>query len=112
MYLLDYLLVAVAITYGLYIFYCAIMNLKRVQRMGKLTPVGKVLGLPVLIVGGALDVACNVLVMTVLLAELPKEWLVTTRLQRHNRESTGWRLMVVKFFEPVLDPLDPDGDHI
>jgi hypothetical protein len=33
-------------------------------------------------------------------------------MKRHNRSSTGWRLSVVRWFEPLLDPLDPSGDHI
>jgi hypothetical protein len=109
--LLDYLLFALAITYGLYVFYAAVMNLKRVRDAGKLTVVGKVLGYPTLLIGYTLDVLCNVFVMTLVLLELPRETTVTARLKRHQR-STGWRLSVVKFLEPVLDPLDPSGDHI
>jgi hypothetical protein len=110
--MIDYLLFSAAALYGLYVFYCAVMNIKRVREMGKLTRVGMALGLPTLAIAATLDALCNIFVMSVLLAELPREWLVTTRLQRHHKESTGWRLAVVKFFEPVLDPLDPDGDHI
>jgi hypothetical protein len=88
------------------------MNLKRVRDGGKLTTFGKVLGYPTLIIGLALDLAVNVLVMTPLMIELPRELTVTARLKRHHAISTGWRLAVVKFFEPVLDPLDPSGDHI
>ena len=104
-------LTALALTYGLYVFYCAVMNIKRVRDMGKLTTLGKVFGYPTLLIGLALDLAVNVLVMSPLLLEIPREWTVTSRLKRHQR-STGWRLKVVKFFEPVLDPLDPSGDHI
>ena len=110
--MLDYLIFSVCITYGLYVFFCAVMNIKRVNDAGKLTLVGKCFGLPTLVIGIVLDVLCNVFVMTVLFLEPPKEWLVTTRLKRHHQKSTGWRLAIVKFFEPVLDPLDPSGDHI
>ena len=111
-YAITYLLYSLAVTYGLYVFYCAVMNLRRVHDMGLLTTTGKVFAYPTLLIGATLDVLCNVFVMTIVLLELPQELLVTTRLKRHNRESTGWRLSVVKFFEPVLDPLDPSGDHI
>lgn len=104
-------LTALALTYGLYVFYCAVMNIKRVRDMGKLTTFGKVLGYPTLVIGLVLDLAVNVLVMSIVLLEIPREWTVTSRLKRHQK-STGWRLAVVKFFEPVLDPLDPSGDHI
>lgn len=108
----DYLLFSFAVTYGLYVFYCAVMNIKRVSDAGKLTLVGKVFGYPTLLIGVTLDALCNIFVMSIVLFELPKELLVTTRLKRHHKESTGYRLAVVKFFEPVLDPLDPSGDHI
>lgn len=108
---LIYIGLSLAITYGLYVFYCAVMNIKRVRDMGKLTALGKVLGYPTLVIGLVLDLAVNVLVMSIILLEIPREWTVTSRLKRHQA-STGWRLAVVKFFEPVLDPLDPSGDHV
>lgn len=109
--ILIYLASSLAITYGLYVFYCAVMNIKRVRDMGKLTKLGMAFGYPTLIIGLVLDLAVNVLVMSIILLEIPREWTVTSRLKRHQK-STGWRLAVVKFFEPVLDPLDPSGDHI
>jgi hypothetical protein len=110
--MIEYTLWSTAITYLLYVFYSAVMNIKRVRDMGKLTTFGKVLGYPTLAIGLFLDLLVNTLVMTFILLELPRELTVTSRLKRHNKESTGWRLAVVKFFEPVLDPLDPSGDHI
>lgn len=110
--MIDYIIWALATTYALYVFYSAVMNIKRVRDMGKLTTFGKVLGYPTLYIGLFLDLVVNLLVMTVVLLELPQEFTVTSRLKRHHKESTGWRLAVVKFFEPVLDPLDPSGDHI
>lgn len=104
-------LIALGLTYGLWIFYAAVMNIKRVRDMGKLTTFGKVLAYPTLVIGLVLDLLVNWFVMTVILVEIPKELTVTSRLKRHHKESTGWRLAVVKFFEPVLDPLDPSGDH-
>jgi hypothetical protein len=110
--MIEYTLWSIAITYLLYVFYSAVMNIKRVRDMGKLTTFGKVLGYPTLAIGLVLDLVVNTLVMTFILLELPRELTVTSRLKRHNKDSTGWRLAVVKFFEPVLDPLDPSGDHI
>jgi hypothetical protein len=110
--MIEYTLWSIGITYLLYVFYSAVMNIKRVRDMGKLTTFGKVLGYPTLAIGLVLDLVVNTFVMTLILLELPRELTVTSRLKRHNKESTGWRLAVVKFFEPVLDPLDPSGDHI
>jgi len=110
--ILIYIAVAILVTYFLYVFYAAVMNIKRVCDMGKLNTMGKVLGYPTLFIGLVLDAIVNIFVMSVLLLEIPQELTVTSRLKRHNRESTGWRLSIVKFFEPVLDPLDPSGDHV
>jgi hypothetical protein len=105
-------LTGLGLTYGLYVFYAAVMNLQRVRDMGLLTPMGKVLAYPTLVIGLILDLIVNLFVFTVVLLELPQELTVTARLKRHHKESTGWRLAVVKFLEPILDPLDPSGDHI
>ena len=110
--LLIYIGISLLITYGLYVFYAAVMNIKRVRDMGKLTTLGKVFGYPTLVIGLILDLLVNWFVMTIILLEVPRELTVTSRLKRHHKESTGYRLAVVKFFEPVLDPLDPSGDHI
>jgi hypothetical protein len=106
------ILIILGATYALYVFYAAVMNIKRVRDAGKLTWVGKALGYPTLVIGLVLDLFVNLTLMTIVLLELPRELTVTSRLKRHHKESTGWRLAVVKFFEPVLDPLDPSGDHI
>lgn len=111
-YLLYYVIYAILNCYLLYVWYAAVMNVKRVKEMGKLEFVGMVFGYPTLFIGLALDLLCNIFVMTLLMLELPKETTVTARLKRHNKESTGWRLKIVKFFEPMLDPLDPSGDHV
>ncbi len=108
----GYILASFLTTYALYVIYGSVMNIKRVRDAGKLTTMGKVLGYPTLIIGLFLDFLVNAFVMTFIMLELPREFTVTSRLKRHHAESTGWRLAIVKFFEPVLDPLDPSGDHI
>lgn len=109
---LIYIGLSLATTYFLYVWYAAVMNIKRVRDAGELTTLGKVFGYPTLIIGLVLDLLVNVFVMTIILVELPRELTVTSRLKRHHVDSEGWRLAVVKFFEPVLDPLDPSGDHV
>ena len=98
--------------YFLWIFYLAVMTLKRARDANLLTKTAKTFGIPVLVVGLLLDFLANVFVMTAMLLELPRETTVTARLKRHNKESTGWRLAIVKWAEPLLDPFDPSGDHI
>jgi len=109
---LYYLAGSLLSIYLLWVFYIAVMAIKRVRDDGKLTKLGLVMGVPVLIVGLLLDFIVNVFVMTLLLLEPPRETTVTARLKRHHKDSSGWRLAVVLFFEPILDPFDPDGDHI
>ena len=98
--------------YALWIFYLAVMNLKRVRDQNKLTKTALYLGLPVLWTGVVLDVIVNVFIVSVLLLEFPKELLVTSRFKRHNAATSGWRKKIVAWFEPLLDPFDPDGNHI
>lgn len=106
------LLVAFLITYALWIFYLAVMSLKRAKNAGLLSKTAKVFGYPVIFLGITLDAFVNVFVLTILMLELPREMLVTTRLKRHNRTGKGWRQRFAKWFEPLLDPYDPSGDHI
>ena len=107
-----YLLIALGATYALWVFYIAVMGLKRVRDTVGLSPWALRFGYPILIVGYVLDVLVNWFVFTVVMLEIPKELTVSSRLKRHNQESTGWRLAVVKFFEPLLDPFDPSGNHV
>jgi hypothetical protein len=83
---------AFGLTYLLWVFFIAVMNIKRVSDAGKLTPFAKALATPVALLGIAIDIATNVLVFTFVLLEFPKEPTVTARLKRHHKESTGWRL--------------------
>ena len=106
------ILIGIGSTYALWVFYLAVMNLKRAKDAGMLTRTAAALGYPVLFVGWILDAFVNVFVLTVLMLELPQELLVTTRLKRHNRYGNGWRKSFARWFEPLLDPYDPSGDHI
>lgn len=102
------------LTWLLWVFYLAVMNLKRVKDAGRLGRVAIVLGIPVLVVGLVLDVLVNLVVFTVLLLELPRwgEWTVTARLQRHHLGTT-WRSRIAQWFETeLLGDFDPDGAHL
>lgn len=97
--------------YVLWGLYLAVMNLKRAKDAGQLSKTALVLGTPILFVGLLVDLFCNVL-LSVPLLELPQELTVTARLKRHNKDVSGWRKSVALWFEPLLDPFDPTGDHI
>ena len=106
------ILILMSALWLLWIFFLAVMNLKRAKEAGKLSRPALIFGTPVLWVGYVLDAFVNVTLMTIVLFEFPQEMLVTDRLARHHKTSTGWRLKVVLWFEPLLDPYDPSGDHI
>lgn len=128
------LLIGLGSTYALWIFYIAVMGLKRVKDAKQLSKTALVLGYPVLIVGYTLDFFVNITVMSLLLLEWPKETTVTSRLKRHNNsvrtlDFTGlsiinyitskydnfmmpYRSVVVTWTKPLLDPFDPSGKHI
>lgn len=108
---LMYSIYSLGITYATWLFYLAIMNLKRAKDNGKLTKIVYVLGYPLLFVGLVLDILSNFLLFTVLLLEIPRETLVTTRLSRHIC-GTGWRSKIAKWFcINLLDQFDPSGTH-
>lgn len=106
------LLAGLAAIYNLWIFYLAVMGLKRAKDAGLLNKTALVLGYPVLITGYLLDAFVNIFVMTLVLLELPEELTVTSRLKRHIKEGAGWRLDLARWFIPLLDPFDPSGRHI
>ena len=94
-----------------WVLYLAIMALYRAHIGKTLTKLGYALGAPLLIVGLALDVFMNVTIFSLAFLEIPREWLVTKRLQRHLKQ-TGWRFKLAKFIcEGLLNFADPTGNH-
>lgn len=105
-------LASIGASYALWVFFLAVMHLQERRDAGTLGPVAYKLGVPVLIVGYALDFAVNVVVMTVVLLEPPHETTVTARLRRH-RDNATWRGSLARWVgTQLLDPFDPSGRHI
>lgn len=103
---------AFLLMYSLWVLYLAVMNLKRARDAGKLSRPAYILGMPLLYGGLFIDFLCNVLVMTPLMLELPRELTVTSRLQRHALGS-GYRQKIALWMGAhLLDPFDPSGKHI
>ena len=63
---------ALLLLYALWVFFLAVMSLKRAKDAGLLTTTAKCFGYPVLFAGLLLDFLANTLVLTVLLLELPR----------------------------------------
>jgi hypothetical protein len=109
---MTYPLYALAILYLLWIHYVFVMALKRARDAETLTRVAYWLGMPMLVIGLILDALVNIVVMTVILLEFPREWLVTGRLKRHAPDAT-WRGAVARWFAlHLLDSFDPSGRHV
>lgn len=100
------------LTYICWILYLALTNIWEAGVKKKLSYTAYTLALPAIAVGVSLDVFLNFTVFSVLFMEQPKELTISERLRRHNSTGTGWRKKLAGWFEPLLDPYDPDGDHI
>ena len=106
------LLYTVAALYVLWIFYLASMALIRARDAGTLSRIAYVLGVPILVVGYALDFAVNVFVCTPLFLEPPRDTTVTARLKRHVSKD-DWRGRIARWLAlHLLDAFDPSGRHI
>ena len=105
-------LASLGATYALWVFFLAVMHLQERRDAGTLGPVAYKLGVPILVIGYALDFFVNVTVCTLLFLELPRETTVTARLKRHKYDA-GWRGRVARWVAAhLLDAFDPDGKHI
>ncbi|HXF44865.1 MAG TPA: hypothetical protein VNK91_01985 [Burkholderiaceae bacterium] len=63
-------------------------------------------------VGVVLDIVYNVVVGTVMFADLPRELTFTARLKRYRRGPLIWRWRLATWFcARLLNPYDPSGDH-
>jgi hypothetical protein len=94
-----------------WVFYLAVMNLKR--NRDQLTPIAKGFAYPMLAIGLVADVLFNFLWGTILFLELPRELLMTARLKRHlNDHKNDWRDRNAHWFcRNFLNPFDPSGNH-
>jgi hypothetical protein len=92
-----------------WIFYLAIMNLKR--NRSEITFVAKLFAYPTVVVGWLWDCVFNIVVGTILFLELPRELLFSERCERHLKDDS-WRGREARFWcRNLLDPFDPSGIH-
>ena len=96
--------------WGLYVL---VMGIYRAYLAGRLTTTTKLLGAPFVLAGIVMDVLANLTLAGLVFVELPREWLVTDRLQRHVRTPTSaWRTRLATWVcDHLLDVFDPRGDH-
>lgn len=105
-------LYGIASLFGLWVLFLAVMNLKQARDAGKLHKAAFAFGVPVLVVGYALDVFVQMTVAVVIFAELPRELTVSGRVNRLIESGGGWRKREAEWFRDVLlAPFDQSGGH-
>lgn len=93
-----------------WVMYLAIMKLYK--HKDNLYPIAKAHGYVLLAIGLIMDTILNVVIATILLLQLPREFLLTTRLKRNIYQGRGWRRTVSLWVcEHLLDQFDPNGKH-
>jgi hypothetical protein len=111
---LTFLLFGLFVLWALWVLYIAMMNIKRVAATQPMPLRVKLLVYPTMAVFEIVEFIANVIVLTIFFFDWPKEIRVSDRLRRYWKRPAkyGWRLHVVKFLKPMLDPFDPAGPHI
>lgn len=101
------------LTYALWIFFLAVMNLSRAREAGTLQSLALLAAYPVLWVGLILDLIVNLFIASPLLLDFPRETTVTAKLGRLIRtKPDSWRGKCAFWFCSVfLDTFDPSGKH-
>ena len=92
--------------------YVASMGMIRAHAEKKLNGVLWALCLPFVAISLVLDFINNMLVFSLLFAELPREWLVTSRLKRHAKQHTLRGKIARWLGDVLLNPFDHTGDHL
>lgn len=99
--------------------YLAIMNLQRTRDAGTLPAAAHAIAEKFLVFALLCDFLLNVTWCTILFLDLPRELLLTSRLERYTfgrgsrPAATGWRLALTGWLARVLlDPFDPRGQHV
>ena len=105
---MEYLMFAGALLAFLWFFwgmFVLVMGIYRAHLAGRLTKVTTILGLPFVIVGYAVDIFSNIFIATFIFAELPHEFMVTTRFVRYNAQpGNNWRKDIATYIcENMLD---------
>lgn len=95
--------------YVLWVYYLAVMNLKRAEY--RLSDTQRAFAMLIYYPGLLLDALVNIFVLTFVMLELPREWLVTPRVSRLKND-TGWRGIIARWLcDTLLDDFDPSGCH-
>lgn len=101
--LLDLLTAVLVVWLGVHWSYVAIMAAKASRSI--LTPYWYVMLVPLVLVGFVLDIVFN-LTFGWMFLERPHELMFSSRVQRHFRQSVGWRKRLAIFWARNLNVFD------
>ena len=103
---------SLAALYALWVLYVLVMGFYRARLGGRLKGLPLVLASPFVVVGLVLDAAIQITVATVVFRDLPRHWLLTSRLRAYIKQRSGWRHdWAQAICHWLLDPYDPTGAH-
>jgi len=92
--------------------YVLVMGLYRAHLDKRLTKFTYCLAAPWLAVGVLVDVIANIVIAPFVFLDIPREWLVTTRLKRYIKQGTGYRATLANAIcDHLLDVFDPKNNH-
>lgn len=111
---ISYIIFTLIILWALWILYVAMMNVDRSMISRELPWQAKILVYPTKVLFDIVEIISNTFICTLIFLDFPKEFTVSDRLRRYyaNETTSKWRLAIVYFVKPMLDPFDHKGPHI
>lgn len=101
-----------AYLWAFWAMYVLVMGIYRAHLAKRLTAVTLCLSAPFIVLGYLMDVIANLTVASLVFLELPRELLVTARLQRYVASGQGWRFTIADWIcNHLLDAFGPSGNH-
>ena len=108
-----YILAIILFIWCFWALYVFAMGVYRAHLNDKLYGLNKIMAMPIIALAYLVDIFANLTLATIIFLDLPKETLVTSRLQRYmagNQDS--WRYKLAKYVcDHMLDIFDPNGNH-
>jgi hypothetical protein len=88
------------------------MCLYRAKLNKTITKTALILGYPILLVGGLIDIALNITLFSLVFFEKPQDWMLTQRMARYRKTDLGWRgKLAIWMCNNLLNFADPSGQH-
>ena len=111
---LSTIIFTLLILWALWILYVAMMNIELAVEKGPLPWQSKFMVYPTMFIFEIIEFIANVIICSLIFLDPPRELTVSDRLRRYyiHQEKYGWRMVIVKFIKPMLDPFDHKGPHI